>query len=81
MELLEGREPWIPAFSAGSLPPLRPWAPCPGGPCRRCRPAVGSCTRDLKPDNIFIARKQTEAGAEEVVKVLDFSIANAASLR
>lgn len=37
--------------------------------------ARGVVHRDLKPDNIFIARKQTEAGVEEVVKVLDFGIA------
>ncbi|HNI58407.1 MAG TPA: protein kinase [Pseudomonadota bacterium] len=31
--------------------------------------------RDVKPDNIFVARKPLSVGAEEVVKVLDFGIA------
>ena len=35
----------------------------------------GVVHRDLKPDNIFIAHKQSEGGGEQVVKVLDFGIA------
>ncbi len=31
--------------------------------------------RDVKPENIFVARKPLSVGAEEVVKVLDFGIA------
>ncbi|MFO0580350.1 MAG: serine/threonine-protein kinase [Polyangia bacterium] len=31
--------------------------------------------RDIKPDNIFIARKQLDTAVDEVVKVLDFGIA------
>jgi len=31
--------------------------------------------RDVKPDNIFVARKPLSVGAEEVVKMLDFGIA------
>ena len=35
----------------------------------------GFLHRDLKPDNIFIARKGGIKGDQEVVKVLDFGIA------
>ncbi len=35
----------------------------------------GVVHRDIKPDNIFIAVKQNEGGAEHLVKVLDFGIA------
>lgn len=35
----------------------------------------GIIHRDVKPENIFVARKPLSVGAEEVVKVLDFGIA------
>jgi serine/threonine-protein kinase len=37
--------------------------------------AKGVIHRDLKPDNLFYARVQTNATFEEIVKVLDFGIA------
>lgn len=41
----------------------------------------GFLHRDLKPDNIFIARKGGIKGDQEVVKVLDFGIARQISER
>lgn len=37
----------------------------------------GVVHRDLKPDNIFLARRQTERGTETQVKILDFGISKA----